>query len=387
MESCHRQLDSQESKGRNHAEEIKLLQGQLEKQQGQNQQMLRELKNTQRGGPPQLPDDFRLKRQVLQKDQFVPNSIHSSIPKSDSNVRDGVLGRPPLRSDGNWRDTLSDNNRDNPGEQAAPNSEDIKIPEDEKRRIFFAIQNRVNKGEELDDRQKQIYRLLYKYYGKTSSKDSFGDHQVRKPEVNHVPDVRAPQGNGQFDQGQVPPAQHVFVRELGGNVEAAKKPSQEAEQEEVKDLVEGHQKPGEFDNLGKADPPDDKEQEGGGVQINRADQDDPDNLEGADDGLNEDTDEEDGMEDGQLNQNEDGADDEDYRGQVDRLGLEGDRGKKEADNPIPNPIQVPDQAFNRDQKDSKNPDDYYNDIEVRCALKCRTQCIVLPLYTVHFILL
>lgn len=335
-ESCHSQLTSHKSDGLTQAEQIRVLQDQLKKEQTQSQDILRELKllNHQGGRADPLKSQNPIPQQRGVSDALNGRYKNQEQFVLDKNPDD--LRRPNPEAAFRQRAAPSDYLHGNKevDKQTPPNS-DVKIPTEEKRRIFLALQGKVERGEELDTRQKQIYRLLYSHFGKEviGQQPAPVDNQ-RKNEDREPSQGEEREGEERLEnQAQVPPIQNVFVREGGEGV--ADKPAND-EHEEVKDLIEEHQKPGEFENLGK-----EREQGGGGAGV-------PD---GGGPLNNEDEDERD-----EFNEDDDRIDNLNKPGGEDDEDLAGE--KKEGGVPIPNPNL--DQAFNpNEEKDPEN--DYYQE--------------------------
>ena len=127
--------------------------------------------------------------------------------------------------------------------------DDIRISDEQKKNVFDSLQGKLSRGEILDDRQLDIYHILSKEF--EHSKEHAGK------------DVPIRNGMGmehhQHEQQKQPVDDNDNER-LDSKQQQLPDPLDEGE---VKDLVEEHQKPDEFDNLGRERKVDvvDREQE------------------------------------------------------------------------------------------------------------------------------
>ena len=203
--------------------------------------------------------------------------------------------------------------------------DDFKVSDEQKQSVFDSLQGKLAHGEKLDERQQRILQLLSKDFG--GQKIHAGEHVknvlnrngMGMEQVHHQDGMRMEHYQQQQQQQQQQPVDHDKVR-LGGNKQQLPNPLEEGE--EVKDLVEEQQKPGEFGNLGNDRKLEvvDREEEAVGA----------------------------GGE--ELNQPKGGPEED-----QNFLHEDDDHGKKandreQDDNPLPNPIQ-----------DVENPDDEDND--------------------------
>ena len=124
---------------------------------------------------------------------------------------------------------------------------DFRITDEQKKSVFDSLQGKLARGEKLDDRQLKILQHLSKYF-------QIGEHKSH----NVVEDKnKVPIRNG-MDLEDLHHEQHKEIVDheerdgLEGNIPKKEDqlPNPLDENEEVKDLIEGQQKPGEFENLG-----------------------------------------------------------------------------------------------------------------------------------------
>lgn len=114
--------------------------------------------------------------------------------------------------------------------------DDFRISDDQKMSVLESLQGKVARGETLDERQQKIFQLLLKDF------DRIMNHNQNAPVQNGM-------GMEHHQQQQQEPAEDDdVVRADGGKQQQLPNPLDDGE--EVKDLVEGHQKPEDFDNLG-----------------------------------------------------------------------------------------------------------------------------------------
>lgn len=121
--------------------------------------------------------------------------------------------------------------------------DDFRISDEQKQSVFESLQGKLARGEKLDDRQLKILQLL---------SDDFKERKHRiEEDKNNVP-VRNGMGLDNLQEQRKEFVDHEERDGLEGDKpkEEDQLPNPLDEGEEVKDLVEEQQKPGEFDNLG-----------------------------------------------------------------------------------------------------------------------------------------
>ena len=212
-------------------------------------------------------------------------------------------------------------NRDSQLHRVAKESfNDFRISDEQKQNVFDSLQGKLARGEKLDERQLKILQLLSKDF--SEQKNHIGEDK------NNVP-VRNGMGLENLQEQRKEAVDHEERDGLEGDKpkEEDQLPNPLDEGEEVKDLVEEQQKPGEFDNLGndrKLEVIDrDQEQEpvgAGGEELKQvvAKEDQKENEGGLDHGERD------------LHKDE-RLEEEEGKGKVGK--------EKEGDNPLPRPIE------------------------------------------------
>ena len=137
-------------------------------------------------------------------------------------------------------------NRDSQLHGAAKESfNDFRISDEQKQSVFDSLQGKLARGEKLDDRQLKILQLLSKDFQISERKSHIEEDK------NNVP-IRNGMGLENLQEQQKEAVYHEERDGLEGDKpkEEDQLPNPLDDKEEVKDLVEEQQKPGEFDNLG-----------------------------------------------------------------------------------------------------------------------------------------
>ena len=148
----------------------------------------------------------------------------------------------------NRDDHFQDRARDSQMHGAAKESfDDFRISDEQKQNVFDSLQGKLARGERLDDRQMKILQILSKDF----QIDERKSHDIRE-DKNNVPVRNGVELQDLHQEQQREVVDHEERDGLEGDKprEEDQLPNPLDEDEEVKDLVEGQQKPGEFDNLG-----------------------------------------------------------------------------------------------------------------------------------------
>ena len=112
-----------------------------------------------------------------------------------------------------------------------PNKENH-IDESKKRNVFNSLHKKILNGDILTEKEQKLYSLLTQYFG-----EDIGGHQPS----HHVPEGEVKDSR---NRDHIPSNAH----HQDPVVQEPPVPGIQNEQEEVKDLVDGQQKAGEFDN-------------------------------------------------------------------------------------------------------------------------------------------
>ena len=148
----------------------------------------------------------------------------------------------------NRDDHFQDRARDSQMHGAAKESfDDFRISDEQKQNVFDSLQGKLARGERLDDRQMKILQILSKDFQIGERKS----HDIRE-DKNNVPVRNGVELQDLHQEQQREVVDHEERDGLEGDKprEEDQLPNPLEEDEEVKDLIEGQQKPGEFDNLG-----------------------------------------------------------------------------------------------------------------------------------------
>ena len=199
---------------------------------------------------------------------------------------------------------------------------DFRISDEQKRSVFDSLQGKLARGEKLDERQRKILQLLSKDFEIGERKSHIGEDKNNVPVWNGM-------GLDNLQEQQKEAVYHEERDGLEGDrpKEEDQLPNPLDEKEEVKDLVEEQQKPGEFDNLGnnrKFEVIDQDQEEpvgAGGEELKQVvvAKEDRKEIEGV------------------LDHGERGLHKDERLEEVEKEGKEGK--EREGDNPLPKPIQ------------------------------------------------